>query len=68
MRMPAWLPCDGRYSTMSLLASFRSDNLISQLVAEPDPSSPSAQKIVTKLKKAGSRAVPKIIDALAMSD
>ncbi|MBT8066476.1 MAG: HEAT repeat domain-containing protein [Gammaproteobacteria bacterium] len=53
---------------MSLLASFRSDNLISQLVAEPDPSSPSAQKIVTKLKKAGSRAVPKIIDALAMSD
>ena len=66
--MLVWLPCDGRYGTMSLLASFRSDNLISQLVAEPDPSSPSAQKIVTKLKKAGSRAVPKIIDALAMSD
>ncbi len=53
---------------MSLLASFRSDQLINQLVAQPDPSAPSAQKIVTKLKKAGNRAVPKIIDALAMSD
>ena len=53
---------------MSLLASFRSDQLITQLVAQPDPSAPSAQKIVTKLKKAGNRAVPKIIDALAMSD
>ncbi len=53
---------------MSLLASFRSDQLINQLVALPDPAAPSAQKIVTKLKKAGNRAVPKIIDALAMSD
>ncbi len=53
---------------MNLLASFRSEQLITQLVAQPDPSAPSAQKIVTKLKKAGNRAVPKIIDALAMSD
>ncbi|MGI9234517.1 MAG: HEAT repeat domain-containing protein [Woeseiaceae bacterium] len=53
---------------MSLLASFRSDQLITQLIAQEDPSSLSAQKIVTKLKKAGNRAVPKIIDALAMSD
>ncbi|MGI9238114.1 MAG: HEAT repeat domain-containing protein [Woeseiaceae bacterium] len=53
---------------MSLLASFRSDQLITQLIAQEDPSSQSAQKIVTKLKKAGNRAVPKIIDALAMSD
>jgi len=53
---------------MSLLASFRSDQLITQLIAQPDPSAPPAQKIVAKLKKAGSRAVPKIIDALAMSD
>ena len=53
---------------MSFLASFRSDQVLSQLVAEPDPSSPDAQKLVAKLKKAGSKAVPKIIDALALSD
>jgi serine/threonine-protein kinase len=53
---------------MSFLASFRSDQVLSQLVAEPDPSSPDAQKLVEKLKKAGSKAVPKIIDALALSD
>jgi serine/threonine-protein kinase len=53
---------------MSFLASFRSDQVLSQLVAEPDPSSPDAQKLVNKLKKSGSRAVPKIIDALALSD
>ena len=58
----------GRSDPMSLLASFRSENLINQLITLEDPSSPPAQKIVAKLKKAGNRAVPKIIDALAMSD
>jgi len=53
---------------MSFLASFRSDQVLSQLVAEPDPSSASAQKLVDKLKKAGNKVVPKIIDALALSD
>jgi len=53
---------------MSFLASFRSDQVLSQLVSEPDPSSPNAQKLVDKLKNAGSRAIPKIIDALALSD
>jgi len=53
---------------MSFLASFRSDQVLAQLVAEPDPASPAAKKLVEKLKKAGSKAVPKIIDALAMSD
>ena len=53
---------------MSFLASFRSDQILTQLVAEPDPSSESARKLVDKLKKAGSKAVPKIIDALALSD
>ena len=53
---------------MSFLASFRSDQVLSQLVAEPDPASPEAQKLVEKLKKAGSKVVPKIIDALALSD
>jgi serine/threonine-protein kinase len=53
---------------MSFLASFRSDQLVSQLVAEPNPSSPAALKLVTKLKNSGNKAVPKIIDALALSD
>ncbi len=53
---------------MNFLASFRSDQVLSQLVAEPDPASMNAQKLVDKLKKAGSKAVPKIIDALALSD
>lgn len=53
---------------MSFLASFRSDQILGQLIAEPDPSSPAAQKLVDKLKTAGNKAVPKIIDALALSD
>ena len=53
---------------MSFLASFRSDQILGQLIAEPDPSSPAAQKLVDKLKTAGNRAIPKIIDALALSD
>ena len=50
---------------MSFLASFRSDQVLSLLIAETDPASPNAQKLVDKLKKAGTKAVPKIIDALA---
>ncbi len=53
---------------MSFLASFRSDQVLSQLIAEPDPASPKARDLVDKLKKAGNKAVPKIIDALALSD
>ncbi len=53
---------------MSFLASFRSDQILGQLIAEQDPASPAAQKLVEKLKSAGNKAVPKIIDALALSD
>ena len=53
---------------MSFLASFRSDQLLTQLVAQEDTSSPPAKKIIAKLKTAGNRAVHKIIDALAMTD
>jgi HEAT repeat protein len=53
---------------MSFLASFRSDQLLAQLVAQEETSSPAAKKIIAKLKTAGNRAVPKIIDALAMTD
>ena len=57
-----------RAKYVGFLATFRSDQWIGQLIAEQDPSSPAAQKTVNKLKSAGSKAVPKIIDALAMSD
>jgi serine/threonine-protein kinase len=53
---------------MSLLASFRSEQVLSQLIAEPDPASANARKLIEKLRKAGNKAVPKIIDALALSD
>jgi len=53
---------------VSFLASFRSDQVLAQLIAEQDPASPAAQKLVGKLKSAGNKAVPKIIDALALSD
>jgi len=53
---------------VSFLASFRSDQLLGRLVAEPDPASPAAQKLADKLKSANNNVVPKIIDALALSD
>ncbi len=53
---------------MGFFATFRSDQIIGQLIAEQDPASPAAQKLVTKLKSAGHKAIPKVIDALAMSD
>jgi len=53
---------------MSLLASFRADQIISKLIAESDPESAAAKRYVESLKKAGNKAVPKLIDALALSD
>lgn len=53
---------------MSFLASFRSDQVLSQLIAEPDPASSKSLNLVEKLKKAGNRVIPKLIDALALSD
>ena len=53
---------------MSLLAGFRSEQLIQQLVAEKDPTSSGARKLVGKIKKVGPKVIPKVIDALAMSD
>jgi len=53
---------------MSLLGSFRADQLISQLAAEPAPDSPAAQRLIAKLKSIGPKVIPKAIDALALSD
>ena len=53
---------------MALLSGFRSDQLIGQLVSETDANSTAAQKVIERLKKIGPKVIPKIIDALAMSD
>ncbi len=53
---------------MSLLGAFRSEQLIQQLAAEKDPTSTGARRLVGKIKKIGPKVIPKVIDALAMSD
>ncbi len=53
---------------MALLGGFRADQLISQLNSEVDTNSRSAQKTIERLKKIGPKVIPRIIDALAMSD
>jgi HEAT repeat protein/tRNA A-37 threonylcarbamoyl transferase component Bud32 len=53
---------------MSLLGGFRADQLISQLAAESDTASRTAQKLTERLKAIGPKVIPKAIDALAMSD
>jgi hypothetical protein len=53
---------------MAILSGFRSDQLITQLIGEADTSSKAAQKAIERLKKIGPKVIPKIIDALAMSD
>ena len=58
----------GRLSLMAILGGFRADQLIGQLVSESDTNSPAAQKAIERLKKIGPKVIPKIIDALAMSD
>ena len=58
----------GRLSLMAILGGFRTDQLIGQLVSESDTNSMTAQKLIERLKKTGPKVIPKIIDALAMSD
>ena len=53
---------------MALLGAFRSEQLINQLATEKDPTGSSARKLVGKIKNIGPKVIPKVIDALAMSD
>jgi serine/threonine-protein kinase len=53
---------------MSMLAGFRADQLLNQLMSQTDTSSAAAQKLAEKLKKLGPKVIPNVIDALAMSD
>lgn len=53
---------------MAILGGFRADQLIGQLRSETDTDSSSAQKLIERLKKIGPKVIPRVIDALAMSD
>ncbi len=53
---------------MAILGGFRADQLIGQLTSETDTNSRSAQKVIERLKNIGPKVIPRVIDALAMSD
>ena len=53
---------------MSLLGGFRTDQQITALLAESDPNSRRAMNLMERLKRAGPKVIPKLIDALALSD
>ena len=53
---------------MALLAGFRADQLIGQLVSEPSANTAKAQKIIAKLTSLGPSIVPNIIESLATTD
>ena len=53
---------------MSILGNFRADQQITQLMSETDPNSKNAVNLMGRLKKAGPKVIPKLIDALALSD
>jgi eukaryotic-like serine/threonine-protein kinase len=53
---------------MAILAGFRADQLITQLIGEPDTASSNALDLAERLKKLGPKVIPKAIDALAMCD
>ena len=53
---------------MALLARFRADQLIGQLRSETDTDTRSAQKLIERLKNIGPKVIPRVIEALAMSD
>jgi hypothetical protein len=55
-------------AAMNLLAGFRADQLLNQLMSQTDTNSTTAQKLTEKLKKLGPKVIPNVIDALAMSD
>lgn len=53
---------------MSFLGAFRADQQINALIAEQDPESSKARKLTARLKSGGPKSIPKLIDALALSD
>jgi HEAT repeat protein/tRNA A-37 threonylcarbamoyl transferase component Bud32 len=53
---------------MSFFSDLRAERLIAEIRGIGDPLNPESQKAFQKLAKLGSGAIPKILDALAVSD
>ena len=53
---------------MNFLTAYKADRLIEQLMSAEDIYEPAAEKALTKLKKLGGAAVPRVTDALASAN
>lgn len=53
---------------MKFLTAMKAERCVSQLLAEPDANTPTAQKALNSLKNSGKAAIPILIDALASAD
>ncbi len=53
---------------MKFLTAIKAERCVSQLLAEPDCNTPTAQKALNSLKSSGKAAIPILIDALATAD
>ncbi len=53
---------------MKFISALKAERCVSQLLAEPDANTPTAQKALTSLKNSGPGAIPIMIDALGSAD
>jgi serine/threonine-protein kinase len=53
---------------MKFISALKAERCVSQLLAEPDANTPTAQKALNSLKNSGPGAIPVMIDALASAD
>lgn len=53
---------------MKFISAFKAERCVTQLLAEPDANTPTAQKALENLKNCGVGAIPVMIDALAGAD
>ena len=53
---------------MKIISALKAERCVSQLLAEPDANTPTAQKALASLKSSGPGAIPIMIDALASAD
>ncbi|MEJ2138608.1 MAG: HEAT repeat domain-containing protein [Gammaproteobacteria bacterium] len=53
---------------MKFISALKAERCVTQLLAEPDANTPTAQKALSNLKNSGPGAIPVMIDALASAD
>ena len=53
---------------MKFISAFKAERCVTQLLAEPDANTPTAQKALENLKNCGAGAIPVMVDALANAD